>query len=84
MEDDYNLYHYIEHDKFTSPTWDLNPPNSHHFLDVEIPSNESILEDMIESKRQWEYMHYISFFLHESEKLEVGMQNLVSPGDIKW
>jgi hypothetical protein len=74
----------MEYDPFTSPIWVFNPPNSPDFLDIEFPSNEAILEAMIESKGPREYMHHISFFLHKLETFEVGTKSLVSLIDVKW
>jgi hypothetical protein len=65
-----NLHHYMEYDQFTLPTWVVNPPGSHDFLDVEFPSDEAILEAMSTDGIPWEYMHHKLFFLLKLETLQ--------------
>ena len=59
----------MEYDQFTSPIWTTIPPNSHDLVDVELPSDEVILEAMTMDLRPWEDMNHRLFFLLELKTL---------------
>ena len=52
-----NLHHHMEYGQLSFPFGTVNPPRSCHFLDVELPSNEAILEAMTKDYIPWEDLH---------------------------
>jgi hypothetical protein len=52
-----NLHHHMEYGQFASPLGTINPPRSRDFLDVELPSDEAILEAMTTNYILWEDLH---------------------------
>jgi hypothetical protein len=53
----------MEYGQFDSPFGTVDPPHSCDFLDIELPSNEVILESMSMDFILWEDLHHCLCFI---------------------
>jgi hypothetical protein len=53
-------------------------------LDLVLPSDEVILEEMIGPDRSWDDLHHIYYFLHELKRIEAGEFIMIMNGDVPF
>jgi hypothetical protein len=68
---DQNIHHHMEYGQFASPFGIVDPPRSRYFSDIELPSDEAILEAMTTDYIQWEDLHRSLCFLPFWETFQV-------------
>jgi hypothetical protein len=72
-----------EIDRFSSPYWDTHTSTSHEFLNIVLPSKDSIMEFMNLQDKPWEDSHHRSSLFPFGENKETQMQTLTST-DIQY
>jgi hypothetical protein len=82
---DSNSLHDVESDQYPKPCWTNTPlPDSNDFLDLELPSDEAIMEIMVSPDMPWEDLHHRAFFLLDLEWLEDEITNRVATNNVQW
>jgi hypothetical protein len=66
-----NLHRYMEYSHLVSPFMTLDLPCSRDLLDIELPSDEAILEALTMNYIPWEYLHNGLCFLPFWENFQV-------------
>jgi hypothetical protein len=54
-----------EDDLFPEPIWAQKYSSSQECLDIVLPSDEAIIEEMVRAERPWEDLHHRLYFLPE-------------------
>lgn len=59
-------------DPFIHPVWVVNSFSSRDFLDMVLPTDESILEALTGFDKPWQDLNHISYFLLDLDRIESG------------
>jgi hypothetical protein len=70
-----------ELDPLLEPIWAQGSLASTDSLDLVLPSDEAVIEEMTSPDRPWEDLHHRSYFLPELSRIEVGEFTITMTGD---